>query len=122
MLQGTQARLGEYDLTSGCCLATATISSPPEKLAYSRDGRLIIALLEDRSLVAFLDQLSKSQTLLPGNSKHAKNPARFHLAVSAVCKSAHLCYFVLSTASVEAQLWRTALLQVKYGGSAQVRN
>lgn len=85
VLQGTQARIGEYDLRSGCCLATATISSPPEKLAYSRDGRLIIALLEDRSLVAFLDQLSKSQTLLPGNSKHVKNPARFHVAVSVVC-------------------------------------
>ncbi len=83
-LQGTHQRIGEYDLASGCCLATANLASPPTNLAYSSDGKLLIALLEDRSLVAFIGQLSASMTLLPGSSRLEKKQLLYHLAVSAV--------------------------------------
>lgn len=45
-LQGTPGGLGEFDMSSGCCLATAELRSTPVSLAYSMDGRLLIALLQ----------------------------------------------------------------------------
>lgn len=85
-MQGTHQRIGEYDLASGCCLATANLASPPTNLAYSTDGKLLIALLEDRSLVAFIGQLSASKTLLTAPSRLEKKHLLYHLAVGPVRK------------------------------------
>lgn len=47
-LQGADGALGEFDMSSGCCLATAELRSTPSNLAYSMDGRLLVVLLQVR--------------------------------------------------------------------------
>ena len=44
--QGVPGGLGEFDLASGCCLATAELRSTPTAMAYSGDGRLLVALMQ----------------------------------------------------------------------------
>lgn len=44
--QGAPGALGEFDMSSGCCLATAELRSTPSNVAYSMDGRLLVVLLK----------------------------------------------------------------------------
>ena len=46
LFQGAEGALGEFDVSSGCCLATAELRSTPSNLAYSMDGRLLVVLLQ----------------------------------------------------------------------------
>lgn len=96
MAQGGPGVIGEYDLSSGCCLATTGVASTPACIAYSPDGELLVSLQRDRSVVAFYGAgLADKTLLLPGSSRGDKGKD-FHLAVTAVRAFDHL----QSTASV----------------------
>ena len=82
--------IGEYDLDSGCCLASAELRSTPACVAYSPDGELLVALLRDRSVIAFHGAGLADRSLLLGGSRADKGQD-FHLAVTSVRASTRQC-------------------------------
>ena len=87
-LQGGLRTLGEYDVESGCCLAAVELPSSPATLAYSPDGNLLVALLQDRSVLAFYGGgLADRSVLLPGSARTERVQQGFHVTITAVCKA-----------------------------------
>ena len=83
--QGGLRTLGEYDVESGCCLAAIELPASPATLAYSPDGNLLVALLHDRSVLAFYGGgLADRSVLLPGSARTERVQQGFHVAVTAV--------------------------------------
>ena len=77
--------MGEYDVESGCCLAAIELPASPATLAYSPDGNLLVALLQDRSVLAFYGGgLADRSVLLPGSPRSERVQQGFHVAVTAV--------------------------------------
>ena len=84
-LQGGIRTLAEYDVESGCCLAAVDLPVSPATLAYSPDGNLLVALLQDRSVLAFYGGgLADRSVLLPGSGRTERVHQGFHITVTAV--------------------------------------
>ena len=95
-LQGGVRTLAEYDVESGCCLAAVELPISPATLAYSPDGNLLVALLQDRSVLAFYGGgLADRSVLLPGSARTERVQQGFHITVTAVSSNVIECSTVV---------------------------
>ena len=72
-------------MESGSCLAAIELPASPATLAYSPDGNLLVALLQDRSVLAFYGGgLADRSVLLPSSARGERVQQGFHVAITAV--------------------------------------
>ncbi|KAL3157200.1 hypothetical protein ABBQ38_001439 [Trebouxia sp. C0009 RCD-2024] len=75
--------VAEYDLVSGCKLGSTEAGGTPISLAYTSDASLLVAVLQERGVIAWSPQIWKRKVLLDSSTKSSEKPwYNAHLAVT----------------------------------------